>query len=260
MLKTTGTICKMEDMAQGIYRMGFCSEELKNVDATPGQFVHISLPGESAHILPRPISIMDANPQEGYYELGIQIVGHGTGVLRQMQEGQEVTLLGPLGRGFDIGKAKRVYLVGGGMGVAPMHFAAKTYAEAGLECMAFFGFRNAEYAYGYNDLPCPVVAVTNDGSLGKQATVTQALEDAMEKQMPDIVLACGPTPMLRAIQRIAVHRKVACQLSLEEYMACGLGACLVCSCHVRQKSGDTYKRVCTDGPVFDAREVIFDAC
>lgn len=259
MQKTTGIVLSVSEIAQDTVLLRLSCPDLFQEAMVPGQFVHITLPGSTQHILPRPISIMAADPEQGTIDLAIQRVGKGTEMLCTLAVGTSLTLLGPLGNGFSLGKAKRVYLVGGGMGVAPIVFAAQTFLKEGADCQAFLGYRNKALAYGYA-LDCPVSIATNDGSLGDKAVVTQPLEAAIEKEPPDLVLACGPSPMLRSVQKICVHLGIRCQLSLEEHMACGIGACLVCNCHVRVKDGDSYKRVCVDGPVFDAREVIFDAC
>lgn len=258
MQKTIGSILCVTEIAQDTSLLRLSCPELLQEPVIPGQFLHITLPGTTRHILPRPISVMEADPVQGVIELAIQRVGKGTELLCGLAGGTELTLLGPLGNGFSPGKAKRIYLVGGGMGVAPIHFAAQAFTRAGADCQAFLGYRSRSMAYGH-ELDCPATLVTNDGSLGEKAVVTQPLEAAIEKSPPDMVLACGPSPMLRSVQRICLHQHIPCQLSLEEHMACGIGACLVCNCPVRLKDSSTYKRVCLDGPVFDAREVIFDA-
>ena len=143
------------------------------------------------------------------------------------------------------------------------------FAGQAQEAIGFFGFRGAEYAFGLAGAPCEVRVSTDDGSMGAHALVTDLVWDALDaanskaansikEQAPDLIMACGPVPMLHALQNLALRERIDCQISLEEYMACGLGACLVCSCKARARHGVEYRRVCVDGPVFDAREVCLD--
>ena len=167
---------------------------------------------------------------------------------------ETIRVLGPLGTGFDGKGAQCVYFVGGGVGVAPICCAMDAFATA--ESRAFFGFRTAAHAYGMTQAPCAVTAVSDDGSLGERALVTKPLEAAICARKPDVVMACGPTPMLAAVQALCETYGVPCQLSLEERMGCGIGACLGCNVKIMQPDGGwRYKRVCKDGPVFDAKEV-----
>jgi dihydroorotate dehydrogenase electron transfer subunit len=252
-------IRSIEDIAQEIYRLRLRAPEITEGGVHPGQFVHIRVPGDSQRLLRRPISVMAARPGIGAIDLVVQQAGEGTRRLRSAHVGETLDVLGPIGRGFDAGQARRVFFVGGGVGVAPIRFAMEAFA-ADRQCTAFFGFRSAAHAYGLADAPCEVRAATDDGSLGAHALITDLLKAAIEAEPPDLILACGPAQMLRTLQNMALRERIACQLSLEEYMACGIGACLVCSCKMRVRSGTEYRRVCVDGPVFDAREVCFDGC
>ena len=164
-------------------------------------------------------------------------------------------MLGPLGRGFEAEGEKTIYFIGGGVGVAPVRCAMDAFATK--ESRAFFGYRTKNHVYGLDSLPCEADVVTDDGSMGEKALVTAPLLRAIEQKRPELMMACGPTPMLRAVQQIALERDIPCLLSLEEHMGCGIGACLGCTCKVKVKDGEEYKRVCMDGPVFTAREVCF---
>ncbi len=257
-------ILAVEDIAKDIYRLRLGAPNIVAQGVLPGQFVHIRIPGATQHLLRRPISVMAVRPELGQLDLVIQKAGEGTRMLRSVQEGEELSVLGPLGVPFDARGAKRIYFVGGGVGVAPVRCAMDAFVRPGNEGdigsqhMAFFGFRSAAHAYGHEDAPCEVRISTDDGSLGEHALVTDLLRDAIDEQAPDLIIACGPTPMLRTIQNVAMRQHIPCLISLEEFMACGMGACLVCSCKVRAHSGSEYRRVCVDGPVFDAKEVCFD--
>ncbi len=220
----------------------------------PGTFLHVGVPGGGR--LRRPISLMSAGAQAGTLTLGVSPRGAGTAALCALKPGDEIDVLGPLGRGFSFGEAKTLYLVGGGVGVAPLRYAAE--AARGREVAAFFGFRTAGQAYALQETVeagAAVVVATQDGSLGVHGLVTAPLEAWIARKRPDLILSCGPAGMMKAVQALALREGIPCQLSLEERMACGVGACLVCNCRVRQDGQELYRRVCADGPVFSAQEV-----
>lgn len=254
MFETSAVLISRDLLAENLWRLILKAPDIAKA-ARPGQFVHVLVP-DAAHILRRPVSLMAFDPGAGTLTLAVQPKGRGTKILCDAQTGSKIQLLGPLGNGFDARGAKRVYFVGGGVGVAPLCAAMDAFAGAGSR--AFFGFRSASYAYGMTQAPCPVNAVTDDGSLGEKALVTAPLLRALEEETPEVIMACGPTPMLRAVQRIALERGIPCQLSLEERMGCGIGACLGCSVKCPEEGGFAYKRVCRDGPVFGAEEVSLD--
>lgn len=249
------TIVEIRDMAQDMYLLTLEDADMAQA-VLPGQFVHIRVPGNDAHLLRRPISIMHVDKAQGRLSLAVQRKGRGTCLLGCAREGEKLQVLGPVGKGFTARAGERIYFVGGGVGVAPIRCAMDAFADA--QCQAFFGFRSRAHAYGQDNLPCTATVVTDDGTLGEKELVTMPLLRAMKAQRPDKIMACGPTPMLRAIQEIALAQGVCCELSLEEHMGCGIGACLGCNCKVRVKDGEVYKRVCVDGPVFKAEEVCFD--
>lgn len=241
-------------LAEELIRLILHAPEIA-AQARPGQFVQMLVP-DHAHVLRRPISLMAMDAHAGTLTLAIQPKGRGTQMLCALKPGDTVRCLGPLGTGFDGGDAKTVYFVGGGVGVAPICGAMDAFATA--DSCAFFGFRTAAHAYGMTQSPCTVVAVSDDGSLGEKALVTKPLLAAIEQKRPDLIMACGPTPMLAAVQRIAAEQDIPCQLSLEERMGCGIGACLGCNVKILLPDGGwCYQRVCKDGPVFDAKEVAF---
>lgn len=252
------TVLAAQDIAKDIYRLRLHAPQIIAEGVRPGQFVHIRMLGDTSHLLRRPISIMAARPESDVLELMIQAVGDGTRLLRSARTGDMLSVLGPLGVPFDPRGAKRIFFVGGGIGVAPIRCAMDAFAGQGESAVAFFGFRGAEYAYGLEDAPCELRVSTDDGTLGRHTKVTCLLQEAIDEMPPDLIMACGPAPMLRTLQNMALRQRIACQLSLEEYMACGLGACLSCSCKARVRNGTEYRRVCVDGPVFDAKEVCLD--
>ena len=151
------------------------------------------------------------------------------------------------------------FLPARGIGVAPLRYAMEEYADE--NCTAIFGYRSKELIYAVHECRATganVVVCTDDGSFGVHGLVTLPLREMLEEGALDCIMACGPTPMLRAVQALALEYGVEAQLSLEEHMGCGIGACLTCNCKVKARDGAFgYKRVCADGPVLDAKEVVF---
>lgn len=242
-------------LAAGLTRLVLEAPEIA-AGAQPGQFVQMLVP-DGAHVLRRPISLMAFDRNAGTLTLAIQPKGRGTQMICGLKTGDSVRVLGPLGTGFDAKNARTVYFVGGGVGVAPICCAMDAFATKSSH--AFFGFRGASHAYGMTQAPCAVTAVSDDGTLGERALVTEPLAAAIEARRPDMIMACGPKPMLAAVRGIALERGIPCQLSLEERMGCGIGACLGCNVKISLPDGGwTYRRVCKDGPVFDAEEVAMD--
>ena len=245
-------VTALRDVAEGIFELelhapGICSEMI-----LPGQFVQVSL-NDASRLLARPISVRDVIGEN--LVLAIQQKGEGTRQLSRLSVGDRLRLTGCMGNGFDWDDDGEYLLVGGGIGMAPILFL-ESRMRAPHKLLA--GFRSARYAFGV-ELPGAIVA-TEDGSLGEKGFVTDALRREIEREAPDCVMCCGPTPMLRAVQQVCAEMGVRCQLSLEERMGCGLGACLVCNCKIRaSENGEwNYKRVCVDGPVFYGSEVVFD--
>jgi len=171
--------------------------------------------------------------------------------------------MGPLGKPFDIEtKYGRIYVVGGGIGIFPLLFLLKK--SCAIIKRAYLGFRSKECITLENEFRAATSSLsisTDDGSYGYHGVVTDILKNDLEIEKPDIIFACGPKPMLKKISEIAEEQDILCQISLEERMGCGIGACLVCSCKTRtswENNEYTYSRVCKDGPVFWSKDVIFD--
>ena len=225
--------------------------------AQPGQFVTLRVSEQIQPLLRRPISIHDVDAQQGLVLLYYHVVGTGTELLSELAPGAEISLLGPLGHGFDLEAAdKRAYVVGGGIGQAPLRYLARVLKEQGKDVVAVLGARDAEGLRAvdiYRQLGVTLKLSTEDGSLGSQGFVTSHLQDLTAEEA-GVIYACGPKPMLRAVKALAEEKHIPCQVSLEEKMACGVGVCLGCTC----KSTDPkapYPKVCTHGPVFWAQEV-----
>lgn len=254
MIDIDAKVLSSEVLAEGLIRIILHAPEIAK-DAKPGQFIQMLVPSD-AHVLRRPISLMAMDAEAGTLTLAIQPKGKGTQLICGVKPGDTIRCLGPLGTGFEGKGAETIYFVGGGVGVAPVCGAMDGFATGTSH--AFFGFRTKNHVYGMTQAPCAVNAVSDDGSIGEKALVTKPLMEAIEKKRPDLIMACGPTPMLRAVQKIANELNIPCQLSLEERMGCGIGACLGCNVKVNLPDGGwVYKRVCKDGPVFDSKEVEF---
>ena len=219
-------------------------------DAKPGQFVMIYL-GSDKHLLGRPISLYDVDKHAGTITLDYYVAGEGTKLISQWEEAKKIKLLGPLGNGFDISNWSNVALVGGGVGVAPLHYLAKELNSAGVEFDVYLGFRRevSKLIRCFENFSKNITIATEIGG-ENNGYVTDFLPDVPEY---DQILSCGPVPMLKTLVRYAHSHNIPCQLSVEERMACGIGACK--GCVVKTLVG--YQLCCQNGPVFDSKEVVW---
>ena len=224
--------------------------------AKTGQFAQIRCEGFS---LRRPISICDMDPQKGTLRFVFEVRGEGTAWMATVEEGETLDILGPLGRGFEITDgAKRAVFVGGGIGTPPLLSGARVY---GKNATVILGFRTADaviLADDFEKAGARVMLSTDDGTAGHPGMVTDLLLERLGQGPCDVIYACGPKPMLKAVAGLALERGIPCKVSLEERMACGVGACLGCACKTKTpKGGERYAQVCKNGPVFDAKEVVW---
>lgn len=220
--------------------------------AAAGQFIHIKC-GEG-NLLRRPISI--ANIENNLLTMVVEARGEGTKWLLGVRPGEKLDILGPLGKGFDL-SGKRILAIGGGIGVPPMLFASRSAKGA---VTAILGFRDRTGIIMADEFQRECVSTiisTDDGSFGEQGPVTLPLKRLLEAGGFDAVLACGPKPMLKAVAELCREAHVPCQVSMEERMGCGIGACLVCACKTQKDGQEKMSHVCKDGPVFDAGEVVW---
>lgn len=251
--KINGQIISQKEIAPGIFDMWIATELA--ADAKPGQFVGV-YPKTESTLLPRPISICEVKEDKTALRLVYRVQGKGTDQFSKMKEGEVVALLGTLGNGFPLeeGKGKNCFLIGGGIGVPPILQLAK---EIQGEKNIFVGYRDSNLFLKEDfDKVGKVFIATEDGSVGTKGNVMHAIEASGQK--PDVIFACGPMPMLRALKAYAEKEGIKAYISLEEHMACGVGACL--GCVVKTKEVDHHShvnnaRICTDGPVFEAQEV-----
>ena len=239
-------------LGEGLYLMVLDAPEIVKLTQC-GQFVHIAC-GEG-HLLRRPISI--CTWQGSHLRIVFQVKGDGTKWLSERKVGDVLDVLGPLGHGFDVqALGDRPIFIGGGIGVPPMLGCVRTAVEKGAQPAAILGFRNKGAVILEGDFrdECETFVTTDDGTYARHGFVTDVLKEQVAGATG--VAACGPKPMLKAIAAIAKEVGVPCQVSMEERMGCGIGACLVCACALKAENGETrYGHVCKDGPVFDAKEV-----
>jgi dihydroorotate dehydrogenase electron transfer subunit len=258
------------------------------VEVAPGQWPELTGREltEGEPILRRPLSLAGRRDTEFDVELDIiySVVGKGTGWLARAGEGDEISVLGPLGNAFAVSDSKpKAALVGGGVGIPPMIYLASAMGAGGKGAVAFCGARSADMLpvtlapavdvspdgkpsasiSQFAQFGVDSVIATDDGSLGWKGFVTEPLAgwlDAMDAASDNaVVYTCGPELMMRAVAEICIARDVECQVSLERHMACGMGTCQSCVCKTKSDSeqGWSHKLCCTHGPVFDAREIIW---
>lgn len=251
-VKEQGIILSQDNIGTGIYSMWI---EVKNItgNARPGQFVSVYT-NDGSRLLPRPISICEIDREKGALRLVYRVVGKGTEEFSGLKAGDELKLVGPLGNGFSLGD-KKAFLIGGGIGIPPMMQLAK---ELNCEKQIILGYRDELFLKEEFEELGKVYIATEDGSCGTKGNVLDAIrENGIDAE---VIYACGPTPMLRAIKTYALENNIECWISMEEKMACGIGACLGCVCKTKEKdehSNVNNKRICKDGPVFRAEEVEF---
>lgn len=255
------SIVRNQRLAVDVYHLILAMPEIA-VKARPGQFVMLKVAAGLEPILRRPFSVHRLNRETGAVEIIYQKVGKGTAILANRKPGEEIEVLGPLGTGFCVGHARHIGLVGGGMGIAPLLAVAEQAVEEGKQVVIFLGAITKDYLLARTEFGKlgPLFVVTDDGSAGEKAVVSKPLAEYLQGHSLDLLLACGPIPMLKALAAIAEAQRIKAQLSLEQNMACGIGACLGCVVPVKADTpaGFSYKRVCHDGPVFWADEVLFE--
>lgn len=248
-------IVSQEEISKDIYSMWLQADEMADA-AKPGQFLSLYT-RDGSKLLPRPISICEIDREKRRIRLVYRVTGKGTGTegFSRLHAGVPVEVLGPLGNGFPLeeAKGKRVFLMGGGIGIPPMLQTAK---ELDAQKTAVLGYRDQLFLNEEFEKYADVFVATEDGSAGTKGNVMDAIrENALEA---DVIFACGPTPMLRAIKTYAEEKNIPCWISMEERMACGVGACLACVCKSKEVDSHSHvhnKRVCKDGPVFLSTEV-----
>ena len=254
--KENAVVISQEMLADGIFSMWLRTEAAQT--AVPGQFISMYT-NDGTKLLPRPISICEIDKEEGALRVVYRVTGENTGTKQfsEAKAGDVIPVIGPLGNGFPLEKAegKKVFLMGGGIGVPPILELSKQLKQC--EKQIVMGYRDANtFLKEQFEANGTVYVSTEDGSVGTKGNVMDAIRE--NGLTADIIYACGPTPMLRAIKNYAEENGIECYISLEERMACGIGACLACVCKSKEKDHHTNvhnKRICKDGPVFLSTEV-----
>lgn len=253
MIQKEFAITSVSKVADETYLLEFFSPEI-SATASPGQFVNIRIDQSYFPLLRRPMSICDVEGEK--VKILFNVAGRGTSMLAQKRVGETLDVLGPLGHGFKLdGDFDRAILVAGGLGVAPFPFLTRKLSESGSAVASFIGARTANRLVleGLQN----VSVSTDDGSRGFHGTVVELLQMHLTDINPSRVklFACGPRPMLRALQDVVVESGITCEASFETTMACGIGICQ--GCPVECVEGNPkYKLVCKDGPVFDLRTIV----
>ena len=252
-LKMKSTVIEQKMIADGICSMWLDAKEVA-VQAKPGQFISV-YSNDKSRVLPRPISICEIDREKGTLRIVYRVVGKGTEEFSKAEAGDSFEILGPLGNGFPIeeAKGKKVLMIGGGIGVPPMLQTAK---EIEGEAIIVSGYRNQDlFLKEELESAGTLFIATEDGSVGTKGNVVDAIRENQIEA--DMMFACGPKPMLRALKNYALEKGIPCWISMEEKMACGVGACLACVCQSKDVDSHSHvhnKRICKDGPVFLSTE------
>lgn len=251
--KQTAIVLSQVEIAPAIFDMWI--ETTLAAQAKPGQFIAV-FPKDKSTLLPRPISICEVREDRKALRIVYRVAGQGTAEFSGYQAGDSIAILGTLGNGFPLekGEGRKVFLMGGGIGVPPILELAK---QLNADKQVVVGYRDSNTFLREDfEQVARVYIATEDGSVGTKGNVMNAIEE--NGIDAEVIFACGPMPMLRAIKAYAARKGIKAYISLEEHMACGVGACL--GCVVRTKEVDHHShvnnaRICTDGPVFDAEDV-----
>jgi dihydroorotate dehydrogenase electron transfer subunit len=255
-LAETADVLSNQALGPAIWKLTLASPRIA-ASVQPGQFVHLRLPGLEAHLLRRPFSVFDWDQVEGFIDILYQVAGGGTGGLAALTSGR-LDLIGPLGHGWEPPAVKRALLIGGGLGAAPLYGLARALRAGGVAVDLVIGAQTAAALLAVPSFQAVAGAdhvhlATDDGSAGHHGFVTAVAERLLAAGGFEYVATCGPQAMQQAVAALAAQAGARCDVSLERRMACGVGACL--SCVVKTRLGQA--RVCAEGPVFDAAEVVW---
>ena len=278
-IKQFATVIEHEMMARNTWRIRLSCPGIAR-QIVPGQFVMVRMPERSDPLLGRPFALYDIYPNElgqpEFLDFGYVVVGKMTSLLEALRVGERVELWGPLGNGFPLPPTGHLVIAAGGIGQTPFlavirealrrrvyGVPAREVPESPSRITLCYGVRSVEFLAGVDEFVAEGIDVkiaTDDGSAGHHGYVTDLLKPLLEgNDPPAVVYCCGPEPMMRAVSQLTVAAKIPCQLSLETPMACGFGACFSCVTRIRQDDGTwDYRRVCVEGPIFPAEQVVFD--
>lgn len=256
-VKLNSELVKKEKLIEGIYKYSVKAKEIAET-AKAGQFLEIKVSDTNDTFLRRPISIYNIEKEAGIVEFIFQVKGKGTEILATREVGEKIDIMGPLGFGcFNIKEYKNVVIIGGGIGTYPLYELAKELKGKAKTTM-YMGFRNKDLVTlekEFEEVSDRLVLTTDDGSYKEKGYAINILKEDCKETKPDMIFACGPLPMLKAVREFAIEENIPCQISLEERMGCGIGACLGCAVKVISGTEPRYGHVCKEGPVFDAKNV-----
>ncbi|WP_312642717.1 dihydroorotate dehydrogenase electron transfer subunit [Hydrogenoanaerobacterium sp.] len=258
-MKKEFTVVEARMVAPHVASLTVLAPEVAEI-CKPGQFAHVYCGGGVYSLTRRPLSISKVEGDK----LGFlfHVKGEGTKWLADRKQGDLVDIMAPLGSGcYELPENGNIIIAAGGIGLAPVIHLAQVAVAKGLTVSMVFGARDKDNVYCLEELErlgIPVQVATEDGSVGGRGFVTAPLERALQAEKPTGIFSCGPVPMLKAVVKLAKQYGVPVQVSMEERMACGVGACKGCVTTVKDANGTHYKNVCSDGPVFKGEEVFFD--
>ena len=248
---THGNLCKMTFLAPDMAKT-----------ACAGQFLHIRPNESTAPLLRRPISIHDADKTIGTVTILFKMPGNGTKLIAEKNAGERLDILGPLGNGYRFPDTGTILLIGVGIGLAPLLFAGRQAQEKGLKVIFSPGTGSAKKMLPYSafeQFSETILPFSKDGSIGTKAYADDMIENILSDTKLDCIYTCGPEAMMKQVAKTAANHGINCQVSIEERMGCGVGACMTCVCATKKSDGNIgHSRVCHDGPVFNSKEVFFD--
>lgn len=247
---TDAPVLENAPIAEGIYRMVLHAEKIA-ITARAGHFLMVMKPGDAAAFLRRPFGIADTDAVAGTVTIIYRLVGKGTKAFARMKAGEMLSVEGPLGQGFTLREGRQL-LVGGGLGIAPLIFLAKSLPEKPVFLIGGKNEREVFWKELLEPLAEKIYITTDDGSVGTKGFTTTLLPEVLQSEQLAGVVTCGPMIMMKGVAEIVKEAGLPCEVSLEKRMACGIGVCLGCTF---ETTSGVRKKVCADGPVFDAREV-----
>lgn len=254
-------VVRHRELVPRYYELEFIAPTIA-AEVLPGQFVHIRVGESYDPLLRRPFSIYNVDKKLGSITVFYKVVGRGTRIFSRVHLENRLDVMGPLGKPFSIpSDIKTAYLIGGGVGMAPLVYLARVLTDNKIRCRVLMGASTAGFLAGkdiLDKLGVNYLVSTDDGSAGMKGRVTDLFAEQMAQRKADFVYSCGPEIMMAEVTRIAEEFGVPGELSLEEHMACGVGACLGCAHKMKDGDGFRFAKVCSEGPVFKIGEVLFN--
>lgn len=253
-------LVKKEQLKPDIFKFSVKAPNIVK-NSKPGNFIEIRVTDQTEPFLRRPISIYNLDRENGILEFIFQVKGKGTKILAQREIGSQIDIVGPIGYGtFQYENYENLAIIGGGIGVFPLYELAKCAKQANKNVTTYLGFRSKDFVVlenEFKEVSNKFVLTTDDGSYAEKGFAINYLKKDIEEGKIDSIYACGPLPMLKAVQKLVLEKDIPCQISLEEKMACGLGVCLGCAVKTAKspKEAPEYWHVCKAGPVFNAKDV-----